>query len=201
MRVALRAKQNASGALIVNVFHLEVDTLTDPPNYTNVATDINAWIGTEWNAILTTAQTFIDVTVTEETYPASVPGQGIVTRNTIGARAQADDDLSPALCALAQLRTATPKKYARGHLFLPPAMNQGASAPAGTFNVSGPYITAAVAFGLKLQNGTTVGSTSYKTIVFSKTRVARGQSPFTFPVTTVGIDVKQHFLRSRLTSP
>lgn len=201
LRCAYRSTQVGSGNLVVNVFHVEADTLTDPPNYGNMATDINSWLGFEYQSVLSSNFILQDLTITEETYPGATPGQGVKTIGTVGLRSAADTNLSVATCALLALRTATPKKYARGHLFLPPAMSSASSASGGQFLTTGPYMTAATTFATKLAAGSTAGSTSYAPIIFSRTRVREGLTPYFFKVTNAHVNTNQYFLRSRLTSP
>lgn len=201
VRAAFRSAQVQTGNLVVNVVHLEVDTLTDPPDYQGIATDVNTWLGTAYNNVLSGQFRFTDITVTEETFPGAIPGQGVHTTGTLGARSAPDTDLSIALCCLVQLRTATPKKYARGHLFMPPAMSVGQTDSGGQWSSIGTYFGACTAFANLLAAGHTGGSTSYTPVVFSRTRVAQGATPFAFKVTAATAALPQHFLRSRLSSP
>lgn len=201
VRIALEAHNATSNALIINVLHAEVDTLTSPPNWASVATDVNTWLGTEWHNVLATDDTYDQVVVTDEKYPGSTFGQGVHTVGLIGARSLGDRTLSPAICGVGSWKTAVAKRYARGHSFFPPAYAGSSLTTGGSWNLSGPYWAAMLAFGAKYIAGFTVGSTSYIPEVFSKHLVTLGQTPFSNKITGWSLDGKSHWLRSRNTSP
>lgn len=200
-RAAFRATDNSSGTLYVNVFHFEIDTLSDPPNWSSVATDIGTRFATLWRAILYAGTTCQDVTVTAETYPGSDLGQGVYNVNGAGTRTIADSGLSTALCAVTTWKSATTKRYARGRTFWPPAMATNQATSGGTWNAAQSMMTAIDAFATSYLATWTVGSTTYSPIVFSRSRVLKSESPFIFAITGKSQGLRQHFLRSRLTAP
>lgn len=200
-RVAFEAHHTTRNNLVVNVLHLEVDTLTSPPDWATIAGDVYTWLGTLWNNVLSTTTTFDQIVVTDENYPGSTHGQGVHVVNTVGARTIGDDKLDPAICAVGSLKTAVVKRYARGHIFLPPALNSAALAATGIFNGADAYWSSCVAFVNAFVGGHTAGSTSYAPEVFSRHQVATGQTPFTFPIVGFSMNSKQKFLRSRSTAP
>lgn len=200
-RVALRATELATGRLCVNVLHVECDVLASPPNWANIAADMKTWLATKWNNILVPAFTFQDITVTDENYPGSTHGQGVANVNTVGARVPNDSKLDPAMCQVGSWKTAVAKRYARGHIFFPPAVDTTSIATGGIFNSGQAYYIANAAFMTSFQAGFVAGSTSYVPIVFSKHQVSMGITPFTFPITGVILNSKQHWLRSRSTAP
>jgi len=200
-RAAFRAHQATTGALIVNVLHYELDSLTSGVSFQDVATDVSQHLGTEWRNILSTHEIFDDVTCTVEDYSGAVPAQGIVPWNFAGSRVVADQNLSLAICALGSWRTQTPKRYARGHTFFPPSVTSQGLDTLGLFNTSSPYYVACQAFADKYAAQFTVGNSTYTPIVFSRTRAKQNVTPFIFPVTAHSVLLPQHFLRSRLTSP
>lgn len=200
-RIALEAHDNLTGALIVNVLHVEVDTLTSPPNWGSIAADVHTWLGTPWNNILTTNETFDQVVVTDENYPGSTHGQGVSTVATQGARTLNDNHIDPAMCLVVSWKTAVAKRYARGHNFLPPATDGSAITGGGIFLSTSPYYVACNGFTLTFAGGHTAGSTSYVPEVFSRHQVALAATPFTFPITARSLPVKQRWLRSRSTAP
>jgi hypothetical protein len=185
----------------VNPFHLEVDTLTDPPNYASVASDIDTWLTTLYKAVCTTSTTVVDLTVTEEDYPGATPGQAIHSINGAGTRTAADSFEPYGLTQVVTLQTATPKRYARGRMFMPPPLGSAALTSNGIWLNTNAYWTATTAFMNALLAGHTAGSTSYAPIVFSRTRAVTGASPYQFPITGYQQRLAPHWLRSRMTSP
>jgi hypothetical protein len=200
-RLAFRSTNNTTSALIVNTMHVECDVLSSPPNWDTIAADLWAWLGTGYLGILTTADKFHELTVSDENYPGSTFGQGVHTVELAGTRSPGDLHLSPGLCALTQLRTATAKRYARGHFFNPPAYGSVEATANGNWASGSNYIGACGNFAVTFGAGHTAGSTGYVPIVFSRHQVALGQSKFTFPVTSVNVSLVQRFLRSRTNSP
>lgn len=200
-RVALESHDLGMGALTVNVLHLEVDTLTSPPNWQSIADDIGAWLAVPYQNLLSQADQFDQIVVTDENYPGSTFGQGVHPVALNGTRTTGDGKLGRGLCALVSLKTAVAKRYARGHMFAPPAWDSTSLSAGGTIALSSAYHVTLEAFRAAWAAGHTAGSTSYVPIVFSRTRVQQAATPFTFPVRTMTIDTKQHYLRSRMTAP
>lgn len=200
-RASFEAQNTASTALIIATFHFEVDTLTSPPNWGSIASDISTWLAAPWRAILSTADTFNQIVVTDENYPGSTHGQGVASVASAGLRTLSDTSFSPGICGMLSYKTATAKRYARGHTFMPPAYSSAAGSAGGGWAGANTYTSAIVTFLQTLAPGHTAGSTSYIPEVFSRTRAAAGLTPFAFPFTAVFNSPKQHFLRSRVTAP
>jgi hypothetical protein len=200
-RVAFRGHLTATGALIVNTVHVECDILASPPNWTSVANDMDTWLGQKWLNILTTADTFDDITVTDENYPGSTHGQGIKSKAIVGTRVPLDEKLDAAVCDLASFKTAVAKRYGRGHCFMPPAYGSNTIASTSGWNQADPYRGMINTWDVAYAGGFVAGSSSYIPIIFSRHKVELGESPFTFPVTATAISAKQHWLRSRSTAP
>lgn len=201
VRCVYHSTISLNGADLVNTFHLEADTLTTPPDYNGIVTDVDAWLTTLYKATVDANTVLHSLTVTEETFPGSIPGQGFKSLEVQGSRSTTDNLCSPALCALLHFATATPKKYSRGRMFMPPVVSSTALGANGSFNQSSSYITAIKAFATAFLAGHTAGSTSYAPVVFSRTRVAQGLTPFAFPILNSRVQTNQYFLRSRLTAP
>jgi len=200
-RVAFNAHNSSSGALITNVVHVEVDTLSSPPNWGSIAGDINTWLGTQWRNILTTHDVFDSIVVTDEDYPGSTLGQGVVSLAAVGTRTTSDTDLSPGLCAIGTFKSSVAKRYARGHVFFPPAYNSGEMIAGGLWSFTSSYTIACAAWHDQYRAGHTSGSSGYVPIIYSRTRQKRGESPFTFPIVAGIVRQGQFFLRSRTTAP
>lgn len=200
-RISLEAENVASGALIVCVLHAEVDTLSSPPDWSSIAVDVDAWLSQTWQNMLTTNDRYLQVVVTDENYPGSTHGQGVHVSGVAGSRAPSDTSLAPAICAVISWKTKVAKRYARGHTFAPPAYSSASSQTGGHWNTANAYWGAVVAFGSKYAGGFTAGSTSYVPEVFSKHLVTTGVTPFSNHITGWTVDSRQHYLRSRDTTP
>lgn len=198
-RCVYRSTLGAGGVLIVNTFHLEVDTLSSPPNWTSVATDVDTWLTTLYRAMCGTNMTIQDLTVTDETYPGSTLGQGLHNIALAGTRTVADSDLGFGLCQVVSLKSAVTKRYARGRMFLPPAQASATAAGSGLWATGNAYWTAATAFFNALLAGHTAGSTTYSPIIFSKSQLNKSLTPYTFTVTAYTQNPHQLYLRSRET--
>lgn len=201
MRAAFRSSHETLGNLVVTVLHFEVATLTDPPNMNSVATDLSTHFGTLYRAILTGSFRLHDIVVTTEDYPGETPRQGSASIEGLGTRAPSDLNLDFAICAVTTFRTATPKRYARGRMFNPPCVDGAQLDPGGIFKVAGAYKVACNAFAAAYLATWSAGSTDYGPIVFSKHQVAVSSPDIAFPVTSATVGARQHWLRSRTSSP
>lgn len=178
---------------------MQVDWFGEPIDYSTAASEINAHLGSEYHGLIPTSWTLHDLTVTEETYPGANPAQAILPLEVTGLRSTPDTYLSPGLCPLLRLSTAVPKRYARGHMFMPPAISSNTVGSNGVWSTNaGSYAFLVDAFAAKLQQSFTGSSGSdYGSIVFSRTRVAQNATPYMFQVLSVTRKPEQHFLRSR----
>ena len=201
VRIAFESHNSSSNALIVNVLHAEVDTLTSPPNWTSVAGDINSWLSATYGGLLSVNDHFDQIVVTDENYPGSTHGQGVVSENRAGGRPVTDTLLNPGLCMVASWTTAVAKRYGRGHSFLPPIYSSNSLQSGGNVSGTSAYWNAAIAFTNAYKAGFTAGSTSYVPEVFSRHLVNSGITPFTNHITGGGPTGRTSFLRSRVTSP
>jgi hypothetical protein len=200
-RISLEGSNTATGALIVNVLHAEVDTLTSPPDWNSIATDVYNWLGQAWLNMLSELDTFHQVVVTDENYPGSTFGQGVHQVNAGGTRFPQNTSLDPAVCGLMQWKTNTAKRYARGHTFAPPIYDSTDLTSFGSLTAGSAYYTAMVAFTSAYGPGHTAGSTSYIAEIFSRTQEKKGVVPFSYRITGWNIATKVHYLRSRITAP
>jgi len=201
VRVSFQSHNNATGALIVNVFNYEVDWLIDPIDYGKVAKDVHDQFAGPYVSLLSSLDTWDQVVARQWEVPGVAPGEGSFPVATLGARAVAQQDLAPACCALISLKTATPKRYARGHVFAPPAYTTAVTAPPSRWNPTGPYFTKVVDVASAYQLGFSTGNAAYKPIVFSYTRLKLKEPPYQFDVVSAAAKNEQHWLRKRLTTP
>ena len=187
--------------LFVNVIHFQLAALSSVSNWSNIANEIMTAYGTEYRNVLTDSMTMHDITVTTEEAPGGTPSQGVHSVELAGTRSQADASLGPSQCILLSAKTNTPKRYARGHIFLPPGLNASSVTSHGTWSSSNAYWTTATALKNKLASSQNVGDNTYTYEIYSKTQRSKGFTPFAFPVTTILQDPTVHVLRRRLTAP
>lgn len=201
IRVSFESHNTATGALITTVLNYEADVLTDPPNYASMASDMLGHFNVPYQNLLSVLDTWDQVVVRAWEVPGQAPGEGSNTVGQVGLRSVTQEDLSPALCAVIHHRTATPKRYARGWTYCPPAYFSGYTQPPATWHNTGAYWTNALAMAAAYHTPFSVSSTGYKPIIFSYTRFKEGKPDYSYDVTGGNVDAKQYFLRRRLTSP
>lgn len=200
-RCVYRSNENATGDLVVNVLHVEVDQLAGPFNPTATVNDVDTWLTTLYKAMLYNNTKLHDLTVTLEDYALPDTGQAVKSIEAFGTRTTSDQKLDPAVCALLAWRTAVPKRYARGHTFAPPAISSTTISSLTNLATSGNYWDALQAFGTAYVAGHTSGSTSYKPIIYSRSQQLKSATPFIFDVTNFTVRPTTSLLRKRRTAP
>lgn len=201
VRAAFRSHHTVDLALAVNVIHVELDAFTSPPDYHQAAVDIDAWLGQAWRNMVSTSYTVDDLTVTSVDIPGQPLGQGLVTYGLPGARTTADEDLSKGLCRVSTLKSAVPKRYARGRIFYPPALALSNASTGGGWSNASNYNATTGAFLTALLAPHNAGNNTYSAAVYSRTQHAQGNAKPWYTIIGASTDNKQHFLRSRVTSP
>ncbi len=187
----------AAETLFVNTFHTRVAVLTDPPNWTNIATDLDTKFTTLYRAIVASNCVVHDLTVTDEDYPGSTLGQGFKSIEAAGTRTASDSFLGGAPCMVVALKSTVTKRYARGRMFMPPIVGSSALASDSSFATANAYYTAITAFMNALIAPWSAGSTDYQTIVYSKRQLEQGLTPYAFNVTNYARSPQMRYLRRR----
>lgn len=200
-RASFKSHATTDGTLIVNVLHFTAAQLTSPADPQQWATDLAAHLTTLYRAVLSTGETFDNITTNTVAEPAVDPGEGVAVVNAAGTRAPTDTKLSNSIGVLHSLKTATPKRYARGHIFMPPVLSSTEVGSGWVWSGVGGYLPATRAFTASCIAGWTAGDITYQLAVHSRTQLARGLTPFTFPVLAYYESSRPHVLRSRMTSP
>lgn len=197
VRASYRSTLNPTGQAIVNTFHIVDAQLTSGDDITDVTNDIDTWLTTAYKNVLTDSCTLHDLTVQYEEAPSHPVAQHVKSLEVAGTRAQADAKESPALCQVLALKTTVPKRYARGRSFMPPGLVAASVAEGGTWATANAYWTTVTSFVTALMAGHSGTNNTYAPCVFSKSQLAKGETPFYFLVTAVGRRNHQYFLRSR----
>lgn len=174
-------------------------------HYGTTATNINTITGA-----VQASNVFTFARVREETEPGSgdLPEQAGQTLAAPGLLTFSGSDRLPTeLCMWMKLITAVSSRSSRGGFHLPPAvyppyLNASGFWDAATISAA-PFSTLADAVKDTLDDvfGEEIGNGSLRPIIYSRTRRARGQSPWTFNVTDADIDGHTRWLRRRGTAP
>jgi hypothetical protein len=196
------------GQRVSNTFYLSHAGAGAPPDLpalTQLGTDLNAWLGTQYIGVLPTNATFDSITVRQVANPTSptIVLESTHLNGSNGTRAVASGDATPkSLCALIKLRTPNASRNFRGHLFMPPI--QISVGLAGNVFIAGSaYISAIDALVTKLAAGALASPTwtgtelsNYGLVIYSKTLALRAL-PSVALCNQVAHDLRVRWLRSR----
>lgn len=163
-----------------------------------------------WRNVLDPASVLVRTHVREEVDPAGsdVPDAAEFIHNLVGLQnALPVDVMPPPVCVYFTLKTGVAKRYARGGTHSPPMAYPAALDGAGTMDTANATfwpnytaLAAKLADHLEDTFGTT-GNSDINKVIYSRTRRTRGQSPFTFKVTSCTPQVQLRWLRRRMTAP
>lgn len=161
----------------------------------------------KWAAMIGTGDHVDGVMVRELLAPAdlSVPDEGFHAVGAAGTRSLAAGALPSPLCGLLKFKTNAAVRSGHGHIFLPPIRDAGVLDTDGKIGDLSWYQTAANSLAAELghynQGGSAWGGTlepgSWGLGIYSRTRRARSLPQFAFHTTTITLDSKVHWLRSR----
>jgi hypothetical protein len=147
------------------------------------------------------------LTVREELAPgdSSIPAESVASINLAGTRAPGDTKLPTGLCQLATIRTNAAVRSGHGRLWMPPAVDGASLAATHTFVAAGTYQLANKAFLDELQLHHDMGLLGVDghldTVIYSRTRRARGDADYFFDMTAYILRAEPHWLRSRQSAP
>jgi hypothetical protein len=199
-----------NGTVVVNTFHVvsEPDLLaTADESAVGVRDALHTALTTKYRAMVASFDMVDALTVREELAPGStaIPQEAVQTISALGTRSAPEQFLSQGLCALATLDSNAAIRGGKGRMFLPPAYYSGAASSGGTWLSSNAYWTNAVTFLNELltthHSGAATLGHNLVPVLYSRTRRARGDSSYWFELTGYRLRTRQHFLRSRTTSP
>lgn len=200
--------QLASGQACLNTLYLSRVGSGSPPSLTdltNLITDLDTWLGTQYRAVLTTADTLVEYRayqVADPTNP-SPPLETVLPKNVVGTRTVSSDPSPQSLCTIISLKTPNASRRFRGHMFLPPAKDASALLNDG-YKGSQAYWVAVSALNVKYQAGcgvspTWTGSTlsSWTLSVYSNTAALQSAPSVAICSTTAINSARANWLRSR----
>lgn len=202
-RTTLRCT-NGAGTLFEPTLHYQTDLtfIGDEPSPSDVAAGVNTLLGTAFRACFTSAITLHEVIVAEEVLPPAVGTGGAHTVELAGTLpAGTGNQLPDGASVVINRHTETRSRSARGWLHLPSPL--WSSQLAG--NVwQNSYVAICQNFADLLDNSFDLGTvdiTHVHPVVYSRTRHQRGQTPYTFRVTSATANHSYKFLRSRQSTP
>lgn len=201
-RATVHAEFN-DGTLIEPSLHYQTDVPTggDEPAPADVADGIWGVWGTQFLACCPPTVSVHDLVVTEQVLPPDTAVQGSKHVGLNGSIIGSGTGLPRGLVPIINLHTDTVSRNARGHICMPSPLDN--SFLVGN-NWSSGMIAALDALAAKLDDSFDLGTiiiTHVNPVIYSRTRRVRGQSPWTFRVTSASTNHVPHWLRSRMTSP
>lgn len=136
-------------------------------------------------------------------HPTDLPAEYLLEVDEAGTRT-ADGDLPAEYCAILRGETDTASRRARGHLFLPPALDKASLATHGDFGDASVYYSACVGLidqllgWLFTAGGSHVGGAANDFDLATYSRRARAaDEPYLFRWTGMRVPHRAHWLRSR----
>lgn len=189
---------------IINVVHVKADPggISGDQGAEDVATDVWAWLDTDYKSVLASEGTVLDLTAVEELDPSSsaVPDAFVLAVNSAGTLST-PNNLPVELTMHLQSKSGVPVRGAHGGIFLPPPLSSTFLTGDGlAFNNTSDYWTNAGALASTLLDGadwTGIGTGHYSYVIYSRTRRAQAKPTFAFDVTSIVRNPIPTWLRSR----
>jgi hypothetical protein len=149
-------------------------------------------------AMVPDSATLIDLTVTQvPEFSTDTPtDQAFRIYNEQGTGPESSNTkLSPALCAMAVIYSATRGRRSRGRMWLPPPLAYQEAGDDGTWNTgSGTYMAKCTAF---LDEYAGFAADGWTTAIYSRANVAENVDPAAYQTTRYVLSNRQHWIRSR----
>lgn len=201
-RIAIQAHVN-DGTLLMPSLHYKEDVPAggSANDEATIAANVWAHIGSAFLACMPTRDTVDSVEALEEVVPPAIGGAGSHPVNQNGTLAGSGDSMPEGCVPVLNFHTNTRSRSARGWMHMPsPHWADGVSN-----NVwSGSTLTALNALCDLLDDSITESGTFPCTlvpVVYSRTRAQRSEVPFSFDVSSVSLNPRVHWLKSRMSVP
>jgi hypothetical protein len=213
-RCTLRGQVRST--VFANVFHVAADTpfdtllwtWTSAPSPEDIADELDSKLTTTYRSLIPSAGKFIDITVEDEidpAHPENLRDGFVKTKDLVGTGTFGTTTLPTSACMVWTLQSGHIGRSTRGRWFAPPYLD-ALSVTNGVLDNPSTRRTSHENF-LKALVPAFSGGDLWPTVwvetweasvgIFSKTRKARGQTPYFFPITAYKTDGKLHWLRSR----
>lgn len=201
-RVAIQAHVN-DGTLLMPSLHYKEDVPAggSANDEATIAANVWAHIGPAFLACIPTRDTVDSIEALEEVVPPAIGGAGTHTVNQTGTLSGTGDSMPEGNVPILNFHTNTRSRSARGWMHMPsPHWSDYVSG-----NVwGGAGLTALNALAALLDDSITEGGAFPCTlvpVVYSRTRAVRAETPFAFDVTSVTLNPRVHWLKSRMSVP
>lgn len=194
---------HSNGILVQPTLHYQtnVPLAGDEPDPGDVAGGIWGQIGATLKATAANDVTFTSVDVAEQLPPQQIGAAGSFAITSGSGTVVPNSQLPYATVPLINLHTGVASRSSRGWVHL---VSPRLSTFVGNDVWTASYLSTLGLFAATLDNGFDLGTlqiTHVNPVVYSRTRHLRGQTPYTFVVTSASVNPQVRWLRSRLTSP
>lgn len=198
---------HTNGTLCEPSLHYQTDTniLEDEPSGDAVAADIAGKLASPFRLTMRTETTLDVIVAREEVLKPTIGEVGAFNVAGAGTGLAGAVTAPHALVPVIDLVTKTHSRSARGWCMLPgPCASLFTSGLGDQWDTSSGMVLAYQAFAALLDDTVAfggIGTGHYNPVVYSRTRRQRGNTPYTFQVTSAHLNPQVRWLRRRTTSP
>lgn len=196
----------ATGVVFNTGLHYQTDLAPagSEPAPADVLAAIDGHLRTAFRAALQNGYTVDSAELREEVdlSTGAVPSAASLVVGALGTLSGGSNIAPDATCGIVKLKSNAALRSGRGYMAFPGPRN--ASFMADGQNWSSSWLTLLSAFAALLDDEMTLGTVlpaTLKPVVYSKTRRARGLTPYTFEVSEAVASPRIRWRRSRTTSP
>ena len=182
-------------------YQTDVPVSGDEPDAGDVAAGIWTQVGATLKATAANDVTFTSVDVAEQLPPGEIGAAGSSPITGGSGTVVPNSQLPYATVPLINIHTGVASKSSRGWVHL---ASPRLSTYVGNDLWTAAYLNLLSLFAATLDNSFDLGTlqiTHVNPVVYSRTRHLRGQSPYTFKVTSASPNPQVRWLRTRLSSP
>lgn len=193
----------SDGTLAMPSVHYKEDVPAGGANNdpSELASKVWDHVGPAFKATFSSLYTVQEVLALEEVVPPAIGVAGSHTVNEAGTLTGTGDSMPDGAVAVINVHTNTRSRSARGW-FHPPSPRWADRVSGNSWD--GTMLTALNALCAVLDDSISEGGTFPPTlvpVVYSRTRAVRGQDPFAFDVTSLSVNPRVHWLKSRMSTP
>ena len=198
---------HGNGVLVEPSLHYQTDVnlLEDEPAPDDVASDLAGKLASPFRAMSRTELTLDSIVVREEVLKPAIGDVGAFNVAGAGTGLSGSITAPHALVPVFDLHTKTHSRSARGWMMGPgPGASLFSGANGDNWDASAGLVIAFQNFAALLDDTVAfggIGTGHYNPVVYSRTRHARGNTPYTFKVTLATLNPQVRWLKRRLTAP
>lgn len=195
-RYTLKGQQMISGM----DYQTDLAFLGSEPDPDEVVDAVDGHLTDRFRHCLSTLGVIDEIHIRERVLGADVPKTASKQLDLVGACVLGAQELPLELCGVIARKTNAAIRSGHGWIFMPPLLDNAQSNSEGQLVLGGEYQANLALFAALLDDDINTGVFTIDKlhpVVYSETRRKRGDSPFTFQVTSAPVRRKIHFLRSR----